>query len=315
MRALIVALTASLGMVPDLALLPPAVCVETADVRQCEVARPNPWTDAERTTIASALARLSELEVFRGILDRVAANGFRGLQRYASDTQRTRAGEITTKFGPGFVLYASKSIGITDAFFELADLRDPRGGYRVGDLVLLHELIHAFDDRSRSTAREFTSLTGWAFANGRWEYRNRVSISGYNGVFADTLTLYARGRYLEAWTRDRAFATSLTDALPRLQSFASPAESFADVLAHLMLDPTAREYLSPPLVDWFERRVFPELRGYAPPPSRPAQSVKSADSPSSVNHRMHPTCRRSVCAVLMKVSMRLRLHDGFGEPS
>jgi hypothetical protein len=86
-----------------------------------------------------------------------------------------------------------------------------------------------------------------------------VNFSGYQGVVAETLTLYSRGRYEEAWARDRAFATAMTFPLPTIQSLVNPGESFADILAHLIVDPRAATYLGPGVVEWFEQTVFPDL--------------------------------------------------------
>jgi hypothetical protein len=250
---------------PDLAFLPAAKCAAASDVRQCEVATPKEWTVEERRTIAQALQRLREDELARGIVAVAHANGYTGLSRYVTDTRKHPLNGDIAKYGPGFVLFAPKIIGITDAFFEMAEIRDARGGYRVGDMVLLHELVHAFDDRQQSATSEFTSLTGWTQIDGQWQYSRRVSISEYNGLFAETLTLYARGRAAEAWERDRAFATRLLSPVPTVQSLATPRETFADILAHLILDPTAPRYLPPDVVQWFEAHVFPGLRARAVP--------------------------------------------------
>jgi hypothetical protein len=258
--------------------LPPLPCGQTPYHEQCRVARPKDWTVEERRHISDALDRLSAHELARGILAGARDNGYEGFQRYSTDTRRNESGEQVAKFSPGFVLFDAKTIGITDAFFEMADVRDPIAAYRLGDFVLLHELIHAFDDRQHSTAAGFTAATGWLQQNGRWAYTNRVSVSDYNGIFAETLTLYARGRYLDAWTRDRGFATTLAVPLPRIQSLATPAEAFADILAHLILDSTARSYLKPSVVAWFESDVFPALRARAMPRTevagRPAAQAK-----------------------------------------
>jgi hypothetical protein len=260
MKYAIAALIGAALLAPELPMLPPARCAAAADTAHCEAAQPKSWTDDERITMRAAIERLSANELARGIVAGAVANGYRGLHRYVTDTQRHVNGGYETKFGPGFVLYAAKVIGVTDAYFWLAEMRDPRAGYRVADVVLLHELIHAYDDRERSIDREFTALAGWKFENGRWAYQNRVSWSAYNGVYAETLTLYARARYADAWERDRTFATSLAFPLPRIQSLVTPAEAFADILSHLILDPTSRDYLAPSMVEWFERRVFPALR-------------------------------------------------------
>jgi hypothetical protein len=243
-----------------LAFLPPAKCDEAPDMRQCLVASPKEWSDGERRAIEESLQRLTTSELVRGILVKAVENGYVGIRRYSSDTKREPSGAHVTKFSPGFVLYTSKVVGITDAFFETADMKDHISGYRFGDFILLHELIHAFDDRKESTRPGFTSATGWVFRNNRWVYTNSVGISEYNGVFADTLTLYARGRYADAWMRDRSFATAMRFPLPTIQSLATPGESFADILAHLILDPTAATYLKRPVIDWFETQVFPTLR-------------------------------------------------------
>jgi hypothetical protein len=245
---------------PALAFLPPVKCDEAPDVRQCTVAGPKEWSDGERRLVEDSLQRLTEHELVRGILVRARENGYRGVRRYSTDTRREASGAHVTKFSPGFVLFNSKIVGITDAFFVTADVRDPMSGYRFGDLILLHELIHAFDDREQSVRAEFTTATGWEFRNSRWVYTNPVGISEYNGIFAETVTLYARGRYADAWMRDRSFATSMRFPLPTIQSLATPGESFADILAHLILDPTASTYLKPTVVAWFESDVFPSLR-------------------------------------------------------
>jgi hypothetical protein len=245
---------------PALAFLPAARCDEAPDVGQCVTASPKNWTVEERRLIEDSLDRLTAHELVRGILVKALENGYSGVRRYSSDTKKDASGAHVTKFSPGFVLYTSKVVGITDAFFQTAEVRDPRSGYRFGDFILLHELIHAFDDRKESLRPGFTAVTGWQFRNNRWVYTNAVTVSDYNGVFADTLTLYARGRYADAWTRDRSFATSMVFPLPTIQSLATPGESFADILAHLILDPTAASYLKRPVVEWFESQVFPTLR-------------------------------------------------------
>jgi hypothetical protein len=206
------------------------------------------------------MRRLTAHELVRGVLVAARDNGYRGFRRYATDTfQDSQDGPLAT-FNPGFVHYPSKIVGLTDAFFQTEQLRDPIADYRFGDFVLIHELIHAYDDRQKSSDRGFTSVAGWVFRNDRWEYGNRVSVSEYLAVYADTLTLYASGRYAEAWARDRSFATSLRFPVPTIQSLVRPDESFAGILAHLILDAWATTYLQPALVQWFETNVFPPLR-------------------------------------------------------
>lgn len=248
------------SIAPEFALLPAANCEIAHDARQCQVAGPKDWSENERRVLHETMQRLRAHELVRGILAGAYENGYTGFQRYRTDTRSHPTDGHVAKFGPGFVLFTPKVIGITDAFFAMADVNDPLSGYRVGDLVLLHELIHAFDDRKQSSGAGFASLTGWEFKDGRWEYINRVSVSAYNGVFAETVTLYARGRYAEAWAQDRSFATSLKFPVPTIQSLAAPGESFADLLAHLIIDPKAAEYLTPAVVEWFQVNVFPELR-------------------------------------------------------
>jgi hypothetical protein len=48
--------------------------------------------------------------------------------------------------------------------------------------------------------------------------------------------------------------------LPTIESLASPGETFADILAHLIVDNGAPTYLKPEVVEWFESQIFPLLR-------------------------------------------------------
>jgi hypothetical protein len=240
-------------------LLPAEKCVDAEDGRRCLVSRPKAWSADERHLLQSSMRRLNAHHLVQGLLVGAQENGYSGLRRYATYAKEDPTAGPVPNFSPGFVLYTAKVIGLTDAFFQTESVRDPISDYRFGDLTLVHELVHAFDDRRKSTDPEFRSMAGWGFRNNRWEYVNRVDYSEYLGVYANTLTLYASGRYDDARTRDRSFATSLRFPVPTIQSLARPDESFADILAHLIVDRKATTYLQPEVVDWFERNVFPAL--------------------------------------------------------
>jgi hypothetical protein len=243
-----------------LPLLPAANCDAANDPRHCRVASPKQWAPDERPIIEETLRRLTAHELVQGVLVAALENGYDGLRRYSSDARLDLRAGWEPKFSPGFVLYTAKVIGITDAFFQTVEMRDPISGYRFGDAMVLHELVHAFDNHTQSVDPGFTSSTGWVLTDNRWEYTNRVSLSEYNGVLAHALTSYGQGRYLDAWTRDRSFATALAFPLPTIQSLASPGETFADILAHLILDARARTYLKPDVVAWFETNIFRTLK-------------------------------------------------------
>jgi hypothetical protein len=241
-------------------LLPAAPCDTAPDIRQCLVAQPKDWAADERTVLAATMSRLVEHDLVRGLLIGARDKGYAGLRRYATDTKLDATQGRVPKFSPGFVHFPSKTIGVTDAFFRTAEVIDPRGAYRLGDLTLLHELVHAYDDRTESLDARFTRLMGWEQRNGRWTYTKPVRMTEYLGVVADTMTAYGRGRYDSAWTRDRSFATTMAFPVPTIQSIVAPGESYADILAHLILDPTASSYLDRDLVQWFHAAVFPALR-------------------------------------------------------
>jgi hypothetical protein len=241
-------------------LLPAAKCAEARDVRECLTSRPKEWSADERRLIHDSMRRLAAHELVQGLLVGAQENGYKGLRRYSTDIKHDPDHGPVATFNPGFVLYSAKIIALTDAFFQTEDVRDPISDYRFGDFVLVHELVHAFDDRTKSSEPGFASVAGWTFRNNRWEYVNRVDLSEYLRVYGDTVTLYANGRYSDAFTRDRAFATSMKFPLPTIQSIARPDESFADILAHLIVDRTATTYLKPAVVEFFEDHVFPALR-------------------------------------------------------
>jgi hypothetical protein len=51
----------------------------------------------------------------------------------------------------------------------------------------------------------------------------------------------------------------MTGARSRIQAARSPAEAFAEIGSHLILDPLARRYLPLELVNYFDTRVFSAL--------------------------------------------------------
>lgn len=251
---------ASAAIEPGFALLPAAKCNDAVDGRQCAVAGPKEWSSDERRAMEDTMRRLIANELVRGILVSVQENGYNGFSRYATSTKLDPKFGQVAMFSPGFVVHVSKTIGITDAFFQTESVRDPISDYRYGDVILIHELVHAFDDRRRSADAQFRSVTGWMSKNDRWHYSNPVDRVEYHQVFADTLTFYSQGRHSDAWQRDRAFATSMAFPLPTIQSLVNPEESFADILAHLIVDPKASTYLKSEVIDWFAATVFPVLR-------------------------------------------------------
>jgi hypothetical protein len=48
--------------------------------------------------------------------------------------------------------------------------------------------------------------------------------------------------------------------VPSIQATRSPAEAFAEIGAHLVLDPKARAYLPAEIVAYFDREVFVSAR-------------------------------------------------------
>lgn len=260
---LLMAASAAAPLDAPFALLPAATCDDRTDDRQCAVAGPKEWSAEERRAVADAMGRLRGFELARGVMAGARDNGFDGLRRYATATRRDPSVGRVSMFSPGFVLYGSRTIGITDAFFQIDTVHDTAAGYRFGDAVLLHELVHAFDDRQRSADATFRALAGWELKHDRWAYTNPVDVVRYRSVFAETLMLYARGQHGDARARDRSFATAMPVPLPTIQSLVNPDECFSDILTHLILDPTSRSYLRRDLVEWFEAHVFPELRAKA----------------------------------------------------
>jgi hypothetical protein len=239
--------------------LPPARCDQAPDARQCVATQPKAWSAEEERDVRDAMRRLAAIDLVQGLLVAARENGYDGFRRYMTDTKDDPTYGPVGTFNPGFVLFDARVIGLTDAYFQTASVRDALSDYRYGDLILVHELAHAFDDRRASNEPGFKSVTGWVFQNDRWAYTHRVRYPEYLGVYADTLTLYASGRYSEAWRRDRSFATSMKFPLPTIQSLASPRESYADILAHLIVDPRATTYLKPEVVQWFDQHAFPVL--------------------------------------------------------
>jgi hypothetical protein len=190
------------------------------------------------------------------------------LQRYTFGTEND--GTISHIVNAAF--HSSSSgrsfIEMTDRFFEKGGQRDQRAQYLLQTRIFLHELFHAIDDHGERFSMvngEFASLIGLVYIDHGWRRINVTESEEHiqYDIANRIKQLLTQNQYEEAWNAGRVYATRPEIALPSMRALDSPAEAFAEIGAHLLLDPTVATYLKPQVIDYFRDRVFPT---FADPP-------------------------------------------------
>ena len=237
----------------------------------CNVATGLAWTPAETSTLDVIFQEITSSEHGRLVVTRALA-----LWGTAPEIRRfgvclSPTGIVEPIAASRYVYGQTHFFFLCDSFFRQNGLRDRHSGspgYRLQAEIMAHELFHVVDQSGRRFSRagnEFAELVGLRPVPGypgAWiptditapeaAENDRVRLN-INRIFAadieaaiDASRTYALGFRLKSF--------------PSLVAMTSPSEAFAEIGAHLLLDPTARQYLDADVVAYFDHTVFPSLR-------------------------------------------------------
>ncbi|MCX6116547.1 MAG: hypothetical protein NT027_03325, partial [Proteobacteria bacterium] len=229
-------------------------CVnEWIDPSFCVATEPREWTQTELSKVGTWISSMPI-----GLLSRVKANGFDSLFRYGHGFRKSADNIGYTRDEPGaWVWGRDKSINVSDLIFAASPL-DPFGRYDFSHKTIVHEFAHAFD--SGTIDDSFLELIGWRKVDGVWvlsdfdmdEVRatyKRVQKLGFEG-----LNEHSPQKIAEAIMLNRRYG--MERGFPTAYAMTNPSECFAELLSHLIVDPTHREYLSDDILEWFSKNTF-----------------------------------------------------------
>ncbi len=179
-------------------------------------------------------------------------------------------------------------VELYDRFFRLGDSRDVlsgRHGYRFQTQVLLHELLHALDEHSAHDP--FQKAVGFVQAGSR--VRFTVSTTEEVAALSQWEAIIPRLERTEAYVEERRLNRRLAMdqrpiRIPTMDCIRGPAEAFAEIGSHLILDDHAAKYLPPSVTDYFAREV-----GYSSPRRRSSEGRAVSSSRMNARHRRRMT--------------------------
>jgi hypothetical protein len=224
----------------------------------CRQAAPKPWTPGEINSVKMAMDEILSRPGGRELAGRILKSGVGELRRFAmalSEGIAIPAIAAALQRRP-----ASVAIAVYDRFFATQDHRDTnsgRPGYLFVSQLLLHEWMHAIDTWSDDP--EFLKVAGFIRAGTQWRFAVDTPAE------AEALTRWDRevqaleksGDVVTQRHLNRRLALNLKPIrFPTMSYVRGPAEAFAEIGSHLILDPNARNYLPDDLVAYFDRHVF-----------------------------------------------------------
>lgn len=223
----------------------------------CEVTEPKDWSAEEALFISTDLEKLKN-NGLSSFLNRVLNNGISEISRvsygFALDIYMDHPiKRATTPFA-----YTQKdpaSITFTNLFFEYPVKEDPLTNVSLKSLTLLHELAHAYDiDNEISKSAYFLDKAGFDSTSIYHSEYMKVSPEELANVKEQMIKLNEQGKPVQAEYLQRTFAMNY--GLPRVYSMTSPAEAFADLVAHIYYDKSASQYVDPTLYAFIKQKVL-----------------------------------------------------------
>jgi hypothetical protein len=241
----------------------------------CRLAAPKAWTPAEIATVKMAIDEILSHSRGRELAARMTKLGTRDLRRFASGVRKgvpVPAIAAALQRRP-----TSAAIAVYDRFFATQDHRDThsgRPGYLFVSQLLLHEWMHAIDTWSDDA--EFLKVAGFIRAGARWRFavQTPAEVEALTQWDRDLEALEKSGDFVAQLHLNRRLALNLKPIrFPTMDCLRGPAEAFAEIGSHLILDPNARNYLPVELVAYFDRHIFrqrserkPSLAPFSPLP-------------------------------------------------
>jgi hypothetical protein len=235
--------------------LSPGSCGATQ--RRCGLQGPKNWTAEEVKSLEKAIDEILGHPDGQRVVTGAQQRGASELRRYAIAVSNTL--EAEPGIAAGRVRGATWSgIQFYDAGMDSLDARDQfsgKPGYLLLAGALLHECFHAVDELSKEP--EFAKLAGFRSAGATW----RFAFSEQDFALLTRFREYVRTQRIvdlaDEWRLSRRFALSMRPIrVPTARSTDNPAEAFASIGAHLILDPKARTYLPREVVGYFDTKVF-----------------------------------------------------------
>ena len=229
----------------------------------CASRVPKAWSNVEIDLLKKAINELVGTDVGKEIAVRTQQRGLGTLRRY----EMGLIGEATAVPGIAATLQRNRyeaGIAVHDRFFANRDERDSNSGkpgYLIAAQRLAHECMHAVDEVSHRP--EFLELVGFVRAGDKWTFRadTQSEITTLMTFDRELSQLERQGEWMGQWRLNRRLALSMRPIrVPSMQSIRGPAEAFAEIGSHLILDPTAKQYLPVSYTEFFERNVFKRSR-------------------------------------------------------
>jgi hypothetical protein len=224
----------------------------------CALRGPKEWTADDMALTKKAIDAIAAHPTGKRILERARMRRFRVIRRYSTGLTNMARGvsAIAASLHPGDDPY----IELNDRFFAYGSLRDPysgRPGYLVVAQLLLHECIHAIDDLSGQP--EFLTMVGFQRTGQRWRFRvdTESEVTALVRFDRELAAFERAGDWAAQWRLNRDLALRMRPTrVPTMHSIRGPAEAFADIASHLILDPNARKYLPSLYASYFDSKVF-----------------------------------------------------------
>lgn len=228
------------------------------DQSSCAQRGPKDWTADDRALVKRAIDAIVMHPTGKSILERAQRRRFDVIRRYVTGltNEGLAVSAIAASVHPG----GDPTIEMNDRFFAYGSLRDAhsgRPGYLVVAQLLLHECIHAIDDLSGQP--EFLTMLGFRRAGQRWRFavNTESEIAALVRFDKELAILERAGDWPAQWRLNRDLALNMRPTrVPTMHSVRSPAEAFADIASHLILDPNARKYLPSQYASYFDSNVF-----------------------------------------------------------
>jgi hypothetical protein len=236
--------------------LSPGSC-ESAQL-DCAQRIPKGWTTTEIDIVKEAIDEIVANPRGKQIALRAQERGLRTVNRFGLGTNNSEpVSAIAASLRRDRI---SAGLNVHDRFFAPSNARDAysgRPGYLIVAETLLHECMHAVDDFS--TQPEFSKVAGFVRAGARTRFSVDTAddVSTLNQYETELLRLEQARDFVGQWRMNRRLALRMRPIrVPTMQSTRNPAEAFAEIGSHLILDPAAPKYLPSQVVLYFDTNVF-----------------------------------------------------------